>query len=191
MTLSDTNKQNFEARQNWKREYNENLRHARRLTTETISSFMKLSALIVGGTVTAYSVPILQESFQLSSLRISWLFFGITIILGGLVMLLEGRTSFIETWQTSQDVYGKFTLNFKRHAYTWFILMLSLLHPIWLGRGRKFVRHFWKNMDEAEYDGLISIKNAYVRHDVDLLAWGVYITFVLGILFIARSIQLK
>lgn len=87
-----------------KRQKYQDLSLARDISRKAILAIITLSSAIIGATFTLYSIPNIEERFDVSQVTNSWSIFMITIALGLLYLLVDGRLLYLETWE---EVYTR------------------------------------------------------------------------------------
>lgn len=78
------------------------MERARTVTRDVIFRVVVLSATIVGFSATALSIANLELHANESLLRVSWLLFAASVLLGPLSIYLESRAQYAITWRSHQ-----------------------------------------------------------------------------------------
>lgn len=115
------------------KEFDSALDSARIISRDTVYKIILLCTTIVGFSVTLMSIntPIFSVKVDVQSLQVSWYLFLITIILGFLSLLFEGRLHYALTWRTIQvqdhDKGYKLSLSEKIKVYS--VVLYSIVSP--------------------------------------------------------------
>ena len=169
--------------------FDKNIKASKQISRNAIYRIVLLSSAIVGFSVSLFSIPTLQQSINLHSVRFSWYSFIAVIIIGSLSLLAEGRISYAVTWkgrQTSDYNYSLSDYSIKEKLFAIFIVIWTLLYPANLVFNR-----IYKNENEKKFkpkvNGLVVHWLARLGHRITFLENLVFIFFVIGLFLLVRS----
>ncbi|MCL5985706.1 MAG: hypothetical protein M1371_03975 [Actinobacteria bacterium] len=166
--------------------------YARKISRNTLFRIIIFSASIIGFSATIFSIPIIQPSLKLNILQYSWYIFLAEIVLGFLILMLEGRIKFAITWKNFQlSKYGyPYKYSNKDNLIAFFIALLSLLHPANL-----IFNKAYENAKEKEFkqrvNGLVVIKLADWLHRLIIFENLFFILFVCGLVLLVLSFKIS
>lgn len=161
---------------------------SRDISRRAILTIITLSSTIIGATFTLYSIPNLQERFNINAIIQSWVVFVVTIALGLLYLIIDGRLLYFETWEKgdwgSHGIPMDKTLRKISKRYT----LLSLLWPDFRDRGYSKIIAITGN--NSNFDDYSKISASYYRN-IRAVVLGfelvIYIVFVLSLVLLIIS----
>lgn len=172
-------------------DFDRDLSFAREISRSAIYRIIILSASIVGFSVSLFSVPIFQSSLILRTLQYSWYFFLAAIILGFLILMLEGRVKYAKVWKGFQvSQFPKDSDYFlKEKIYASLIAIVSLFYPANLLFNRIYKVEEEKQFKER-VNGLVVQKLAGIEHSLIFLENIFIILFICGLVLIVFSFKI-
>jgi len=179
----------FERLQKKHKEFDKSIKAARQISRNTIYRIVLLSAGIVGFSVSLFSIPLLQQSLNLSTIRYSWYFFITVIILGTFLLLAEGRIRLALTWkseQVSQWVDSLKDYSTKEQRSAWLIMFWTLIHPSNLTFNKVIENNVEKDFQQR-VNGLVVHRLARVGLGLPVIENVLFIVFVLALIFLVKS----
>jgi hypothetical protein len=189
--ISEQEKQNKANKEKFDK-FDSDISYARKISRNALFRIIIFSASIIGFSATIFSIPAIQPSLKLYILQYSWYILLAEIVLGFLILMLEGRIKFAITWKNFQkSKYNhppKYSINDKSIAF--FIALFTLLHPANL-----IFNKTYKNKKEKEFkhrvNGLVVIKLAAWLNRLIILENLFFILFVCGLVLLVLSFRIS
>lgn len=173
--------------------FDQDVKYARGQTRDAIFKMVTLSTAIVGLSVSLFSIPQLQQSFDLIKLQKSWLLFVLTIITGILSFWLEGRILYGKTWKATQSsLYppaDQPDYTCKECFIAWLITIYTLFYPtnMALNRARNISEE--RQKERARINGLVVHRLARTSWLLNVFEIFLLAFFALALIYLVLSFK--
>lgn len=129
--ILDNARRDEERRNQRFKDFDSKLHFARYISRDAITKIVLLSAGIVGFSVSLFSIPVIGTNLKLQYVRLSWYALVGVIVLGFLLLLLEGRIEHAVTWKNFQlsQYPENHKYSFKQKFFANLLFIITIAYP--------------------------------------------------------------
>ncbi|PIP51624.1 hypothetical protein COY43_03045 [Candidatus Berkelbacteria bacterium CG_4_10_14_0_8_um_filter_35_9_33_8] len=168
--------------------FDNDLMSARKISNDAIYKIIWFSASIIGFTITIISIPKIETTISLDALQISWFLFLAVIIIGLLIVTLEGRIEYAIYWKGFQlqnfDGTKGFTKT-KQLAVAFIISIITILYPRNLISKNYKIEN--KNKFYSQINRMVISQLNYIKNVIFILENILIIILLFGLFYLIKS----